>query len=147
MKIRSYLLKSWIVTLIVAATSVWAQDLRTTPDATQEIKPFSHSEFVRAQKEKKGIVLYVSASWCGHCRNQEPILRTVAQQEMFKDVVFFVLNYDSSREFLRTLGIRAVPAVIIFQGEVEKDRFIGRTDQGKIEELLQKATYKEESLN
>lgn len=79
-----------------------------------------------------------SATWCGPCRMQKPILEEV--EKKFKDQVDFkIIDVDQNRDLARKYAIQAVPTIVIEKdGQVLK-RFTGVTSADVLSSELQKA--------
>jgi thioredoxin 1 len=89
---------------------------------------------------KTGVTLVgFESPWCRPCRDQKPIIETLARQ--FKGAAKVIdLNIDDNRQFAVRLGITSIPTMIIFRNGRELRRFIGlqRADvlSRAIEEVL-----------
>jgi len=78
----------------------------------------------------KPILMDFSATWCGPCRMQKPILEEL--EKKYKDKVEFrVIDVDENQQLASKYGIHAVPTLIIQKDEVEVKRFMGVT-QGNV---------------
>jgi len=78
----------------------------------------------------KPVVLDFSATWCGPCRMQKPILEELEKQYADK-VEFKVIDVDENQELATKYGIHAVPTLIIEKDGVEVKRYMGVT-QGSV---------------
>lgn len=68
---------------------------------------------------KKGVILKISADWCGPCQQMKPIFEEVAK-EMGSDYIFGHVNVDDEREIAIEYGVSSVPTfVFIKDGEVK----------------------------
>ena len=63
-----------------------------------ETKPFTADAFAAAQKAGKPIFVDVHASWCPICAKQKPILSELTADPKFKNLVFFVVDFDSQKD-------------------------------------------------
>lgn len=74
---------------------------------------------------RDGITLIdFNAPWCEPCREQHPIIETLA--ERFRGRAFvFELNVDDHPEPATSLGITSIPTLIVFKHGNEFKRFIG----------------------
>ena len=78
----------------------------------------------------KPILMDFTATWCGPCRMQKPILEEL--EKKYKDKVEFrVIDVDENQQLASKYGIHAVPTLIIQKDEVEVKRFMGVT-QGNV---------------
>lgn len=78
----------------------------------------------------KPILMDFSATWCGPCRMQKPILEEL--EKKYKDKVEFkVIDVDENQQLASKYSIHAVPTLIIEKDGVEVKRFMGVT-QGSV---------------
>jgi thioredoxin len=108
------------------------------PAFATETKPFTPDAFAAAQKAGKPIFVDVHASWCPICAKQEPILSELTADPKFKNLVFFVVDFDSQKDAVRFFGVRMQSTLIAFKGEHETGRSVGDTDRSAIATLLNK---------
>ena len=90
-----------------------------------ETKPFTPDAFTAAQKAGKPILVDVHASWCPICAKQKPILSELTADPKFKNLVFFVVDYDSQKDAVKSFGVRMQSTLIAFKGEHETGRSVG----------------------
>jgi thioredoxin 1 len=103
-----------------------------------ETKLFDAASFAAAQKEGKPILVAVHASWCPTCKAQKPILSELMAKPEFKDLVYFVVDFDSQKDAVKRLGARVQSTLIAFKGETETGRSAGDTERSSISALLHK---------
>ncbi len=103
-------------------------------------KPYSQAEFDKLTKEGKPIVLHVHAKWCGTCAAQDPILNSLMKSPEFKNFTFYNVDYDTSKDLLKTLRVSRQSAIIVFKQGKEQGRSLGDTTESSIKELLKKAS-------
>jgi thiol-disulfide isomerase/thioredoxin len=108
---------------------VWAADVR----------PYDQRAFVDAEAAGKPILVAIHASWCPTCARQKPILSQLEQRPAFKDLVVFMVDFDSQKPVVEALGARKQSTLIVFHGKVEKARSVGDTNPATIEALLAKS--------
>lgn len=78
----------------------------------------------------KPTLLDFSATWCGPCRMQKPILEELEKQYGDR-VEFKVIDVDENQELASQYGIHAVPTLVIEKDGVEVNRYMGVT-QGSV---------------
>ena len=77
----------------------------------------------------KGVALVdFTAPWGAPCRQQEPIIRKLA--ERFKGKALITeMNVDENPDIAVRLGIRSIPTLVIFKNGREIHRFVGLQTQ------------------
>ena len=78
----------------------------------------------------KPILLDFTATWCGPCRMQKPILDEL-EKEFGDKVEIKEVDVDQNQELAAKYGIRVVPTLIMEKDGVEARRFTGVT-QGSV---------------
>ncbi len=56
----------------------------------------------------------------------------------FKNLVYFVVDFDSQKDAVNSFGARTQSTLIAFKGAHETGRSVGDTDRGSIAALLNK---------
>jgi thioredoxin 1 len=116
-----------------AAGAVFANSAFAT-----ETKPFTADAFAAAQKTGQPIFVAIHASWCPVCAKQKPILSELLAQPKFKNLAYFVVDFDSQKDAVNAFGARMQSTLIAFKGEHEAGRSVGDTDRASIAALLNK---------
>jgi thioredoxin 1 len=96
-----------------------------------ETKPFTPDAFAAAQKAGKPIFVEI-------CAKQRPILGGLMADPKFKNLVYFVVDFDSQKDTVKSFGARMQSTLIAFKGEHETGRSVGDTDRASIAALLNK---------
>ena len=117
----------------VAATAAFA-----APAFATETEAFTPDAFAAAQKAGKPIFVAIHASWCPTCAAQRPILSQLMADPKFKNLVYFVVDFDSQKDAVKSFGARMQSTLIAFKGEHETGRSVGDTDRASIAALLNK---------
>ncbi|WP_284246107.1 thioredoxin family protein [Methylobacterium haplocladii] len=125
-----------MLALALAASSALA--LPTVASAV-EVMAFTPAALDAAKASGKPIIIDVTAPWCPTCRAQKPILSKLLAEPAYRDVVFFSIDFDSQKPFLRKLGVSAQSTLIAYRGAREAARSTGDTDAVSIRTLLDKA--------
>jgi thioredoxin 1 len=115
-----------------------ASAIFVTPAFATDTKPFTPETFAGAQKAGKPIFVAIHASWCPVCAKQRPILSELIADPKFKNLVYFVVDFDSQKDAVSAFGVRMQSTLIAFKGEHETGRSVGDTDRSSIAALLNK---------
>ncbi|MGE0224134.1 MAG: thioredoxin family protein [Acetobacteraceae bacterium] len=100
---------------------------------------YDQQAFTAAQAAGKPILIAVHAAWCQVCAKQEPIIDKLAATPEFNDLIVLVVDFDSQKDVVRSLGVQKQSTLIILRGQAERDRSTGVTDEAAITALLRKA--------
>lgn len=76
-------------------------------------------------------VIDFSATWCGPCRMQKPIMDEI-EQEFGDRIEVELIDIDQAREKTQEYGIQAVPTIVIEVNGKEVSRFQGVTSKDRI---------------
>jgi thioredoxin 1 len=109
-----------------------------TPAFATETKTFDPQSFAAAQKAGRPILVGIHASWCPTCKAQDPILGELMAEPKFKNLVYFVIDFDSQKDAVRYFGARTQSTLIAFKGPTETGRSVGDTNRASIATLLGK---------
>jgi thioredoxin 1 len=113
--------------------------LGALPASAAEWKTFDAAAFAQAQKDGKPILVDIFAVWCPVCRAQNPILTQLTREPKFDDMIVFKVDYDEQKADVRALKATSQSTLIVYNGETEKGRSVGDTNQASIAALLDKA--------
>jgi thiol-disulfide isomerase/thioredoxin len=108
------------------------------PASATETRTFTPEGFAAAQKAGKPIFVAIHASWCPTCKAQTPILSELMGEPKFKDLVYFVVDFDSQKDAVKFFGARMQSTLIAFKGATETGRSVGETERSSIAALLNK---------
>jgi thioredoxin 1 len=117
----------------LAASGVLAK-----PAFATETRPFTPDAFAAAQNAGKPVFVAIHASWCPTCAKQRPILGELMSEPKFKNLTYFVVDFDSQKDAVRFFGARMQSTLIAFKGGHETGRSVGDTDPSSIAALLDK---------
>ncbi|HME29875.1 MAG TPA: thioredoxin family protein [Pseudolabrys sp.] len=120
-----------IATIVATATAI-------SPAFAASSQPFNAQAFADAQKAGKPILVAIHASWCPTCKAQAPILNELTNDPKFKNLAYFVIDFDSQKELVRRFGARVQSTLIAFKGDKEQGRSAGDTNRASIAALLNK---------
>jgi thioredoxin 1 len=108
------------------------------PAFATETKTFDPQSFAAAQQAGKPIFVAIHASWCPTCKAQTPILSELMAEPKFKNLVYFVVDFDSQKDAVKYFGARMQSTLIAFKGATETGRSAGDTERASIAALLDK---------
>jgi thiol-disulfide isomerase/thioredoxin len=108
------------------------------PAMATETRAFNPEAFAAAQKDGKPIFVAVHASWCPICKAQTPILSELMGDPKFKDLAYFVVDFDTQKDAVKQFGVRMQSTLIAFKGATETGRSVGVRDRAAIAALLDK---------
>jgi len=84
---------------------------------------------------KKPVVLYFSASWCGSCNKQKPILYKVLEEH--KNIDFFEigsnLNKIRKRILFKKYKVQGIPTLLFINDGHEVKRLVGLQKEEELE--------------
>jgi thiol-disulfide isomerase/thioredoxin len=121
-----------LTVLIAALTHV------TTGAFAGDVKPYSQAAFSEAKASGKTVLLDFHADWCPVCKKQGPIVQSLVQDDKFKDVAVFKVNYDNEKALKQQLKVTNQSTLIVFKGDKAVARSTWVTDQNQIRALIEK---------
>jgi thioredoxin 1 len=80
------------------------------------------------------------AGWSDPCRDMEPLLESVAEDEAVPVKVARV-NVEHHEELAEQYGVRAVPTLLIFNQGGVQDQIVGRTTEQAVRERLERLKW------
>jgi thioredoxin 1 len=116
-----------------------AGTLAASPAFAANAHAFDAKAFAAAQQAGKPILIAVHAPWCPTCKAQEPILSDLRADPKFKELVYFVIDFDSQKDLLKRFAVRAQSTLIAFKGAKEEARSVGDTKRDSIFAMVGKA--------
>ena len=123
----------------VLIATVAASAVAIAPAFAASPQPFNAQAFAEAQKAGRPILVAIHASWCPTCKAQTPILGALTDDPKFKELAYFIVDFDSQKDLVRRFGARMQSTLIAFKGDKEEGRSVGDTDRKSIAALLDKA--------
>lgn len=122
----------------VLFATVAASAALAAPAFATETRTYDPESFTAAQKAGKPILVAIHASWCPTCKAQKPILSDLMAEPKFKNLVYFVVDFDSQKDAVKFFGARMQSTLIAFKGATETGRSVGDTERSSIAALLNK---------
>jgi thioredoxin 1 len=96
-------------------------------------------EFQSIIESEKGVVLVdFWAKWCGPCKMIGPILEDISIER--EDVTIVKIDVDEADNSVLSaqMGVRGIPAVFIFKGGEQVDKFAGVKQKEDIMSIIDK---------
>jgi thioredoxin 1 len=101
-----------------------------------ELKTIDDNNFDTEVTNSTGTVLVdFSATWCGPCKRQLPILEEFAKEAEGK-VKVCTVDIDDAPVVVAKLGIRSVPSLLIFKDGKQTGMKVGLTTKAELNNLL-----------
>lgn len=88
---------------------------------------YDAAKFAKAQKAGKTIVVDVHAVWCPTCKAQAPTLDALRKEPRLKSAVFFKVDFDKEKAFLKQHRIPRQSTVLVFRGKKETARSVAES--------------------
>lgn len=87
------------------------------------MKEINTAEFDTHVLENDGIVLVdFSATWCGPCKMQKPVLEELESEVDFD---IYSVDVDDNQELAARYNVNAVPSMMLFKAGVLKNTLVG----------------------
>lgn len=76
------------------------------------------------------------AEWCGPCKMQRPICERAAKTAG-SEFIYIDVDEVMTKEEVAALEIEVVPTIVVYSGEKEVARFVGRASETALVDALQ----------
>jgi thioredoxin 1 len=86
-------------------------------------------------QSKRPVLVDFSATWCGPCQRQLPIMEKFATENPER-VKVVKMDVDDSPKTTSKFGIRGVPAILLFNQGEKVDMKVGMTTSAVLNNLL-----------
>lgn len=123
----------------ILIASLVAGALTMSPALAETVPTFDAKAFADAQKAGRPILVAIHASWCPTCKAQAPILSELRADPKFKDLAYFVIDFDSQKDLVNRFGARMQSTLIAFKGDKEEGRSVGDTKRDSIYAMVGKS--------
>ena len=100
------------------------------------ISEINESDFkTKVLESKVPVLVDFYATWCGPCKIQAEVLNRLAAKNI-GNTTFVKIDVDKNEEFASSLGIQAVPTLILYKDGEEYLRVNGARNEEEIKRLL-----------
>lgn len=100
------------------------------------MKEINSNDFKEAVLDVEGLVLVdFSATWCGPCKMQAPILEELSEEV---DFPIYSVDIDKSPEIAGRYNVNAVPSLMLFKDGTLKETMVGFQAKEVIKEKVSK---------
>ncbi|MBX9647157.1 MAG: thioredoxin family protein [Xanthobacteraceae bacterium] len=123
----------------ILIASLVAGALTMSPALAETVPTFDAKAFADAQKAGRPILVAIHAPWCPTCKAQAPILSELRADPKFKDLAYFVIDFDSQKDLVNRFGARMQSTLIAFKGDKEQGRSVGDTKRDSIYAMVGKS--------
>jgi thiol-disulfide isomerase/thioredoxin len=125
---------------ILAVLSYAASDYITNNSRTVLPYDYSPEKYRAALESGKPVVLEIGASWCKACIEQQPIMEELKKE--YKEVKFFLANYDKEKELVKKHGVIGLPTFILIDSRGREVMSIaGFQEKQTLESLILRLLY------
>ena len=91
----------------------------------------SHSDLLRMLEERSRLLLVCTAADCPACRMSKPALLSFAEENSV-----YTVNLTEHPAIARTLSVRSVPTLLLFEGGMERGRRVGAFTASHLQRML-----------
>ena len=98
----------------------------------KQLNKSSFDEFIKQDK----VLVDFWATWCGPCMKQGQLLEAEAQNDADFASKVAKVNVDDERDLAVSLGISAIPTLIVFSKGEEVSRFVGMQSVATLKDAL-----------
>jgi thioredoxin 1 len=92
---------------------------------------------IRSETNENPVVLYFWSTGCSYCEQQKPIISDL--EDDYKNVTFYWLDVNNHDKISNEYDVYGVPTTVILDNDGVVKKFVGYTDQDKIENAIDDA--------
>lgn len=81
------------------------------------------------------VIVEFWATWCGPCKMMKPVFERVSENND-TSVQMYTMDIDNNKEFAKSLGIRSIPTVKMFNNGDVVDTKVGVLQENQIKDLV-----------
>jgi thioredoxin 1 len=111
-----------IFAVVVMSNTLFAADL--TIEKPEQLKADASS------------IVVFEADWCGTCKEQKKILSSLLQQNKYKNIKHYIVNFDSQKSNLRNFKVTMQSTIVAYKNGAEVKRVTGETQKAAIQNIL-----------
>ena len=95
-------------------------------------------ELTKKIKNGEKLIVDFHGVWCGPCKVMKPAFEKLAEEyrKENSEVQLYTMDVDKNKEFVSSLGVRAIPTVKSFSGGKEIYSQPGMQMEGQIKQLV-----------
>ena len=101
--------------------------------------PYAKADFDAATAKGGPVLVAIHAGWCPTCKIQKIILDKLTENEAYKGLSIFRVEFDDQADVVRAFEADSQSTLIVYHGGKEMGRSVGETRPGEIEALIKKA--------
>lgn len=103
------------------------------------MSPVSKSEFEKAIKSKKLVLVDFFATWCGPCQMMAPAMKNIEEKyEKDENAEVLTINIDENPEIPAKYSIMSVPSFLYIKNDKVLETIIGATTEDNLIEKIEK---------
>jgi thioredoxin 1 len=95
------------------------------------------AEFKNLVQDSPLLVVDCTASWCGPCKLVAPLMDQLAE-DYGDAIAVFKLDLDAHKAVAKELGIRSIPAVMLFKEGEHQETLVGVKPYEEFSELVKR---------
>ncbi len=86
--------------------------------------------------ETNMMIVYISAPWCGPCKQLSPIVESLCE-EMGNKVTLAKLDADENMDLVKSLNVRNIPTLLFYRKGEVLERSTGLKTKSELNKILE----------